>query len=223
VIKGVDSGMKTVYKLLVIAGVVAVILIGIRLQNQRGFLSATQETVVKQEILISKLEGENKKLQELMYINDVLNTYYSRKPLKMRRILSELIYLSARENNLSAEMIMAVILTESSFKDDAISNKGAMGLMQLLPSTAASIAEDLKIQWRGDRTLYDSQHNIRLGAYYLRKMMEVFDDMNTALTAYNAGPGYVINQTQQGKPYSDVYAKKVNENYRMLRKVYFNN
>ena len=158
-----------------------------------------------------------------MYINDVLNAYYSHKPLKMRRMLSELIYLSARENNLSAEMIMAVILTESSFKDDAVSNKGAMGLMQLLPSTAASIAEDLKIQWRGDRTLYDSQHNIRLGVYYLRKMMEVFDDMNTALTAYNAGPGYVINQTQQGKPYSDVYAKKVNENYRMLRKVYFNN
>jgi soluble lytic murein transglycosylase len=215
--------MKTVYKLLVIAGVVAVILIGIRLQNQRGFLSATQETVVKQEILISKLENENKKLQELMYINDVLNTYYSHRPLKMRRMLSELIYLAARENNLSTELILAVILTESSFRDDAVSNKGAKGLMQLLPSTAASISDDLKIQWRGDKTLYDSQHNIRLGAYYLRKMMEVFDDMNTALTAYNAGPGYVMNQNQLGKPYSDVYAKKVNDNYRMLRKVYFNN
>lgn len=215
--------MKKIYKLLIIGASVAVTIIGMGLRNHPGSLNATEETVVKQEILISKLENENKKLRELIYINDVLNRYYSRKPLQMRRKLADLIHLASKENGLMPEMILAVILTESSFRDDVVSNKGAIGLMQLLPSTAVSLTDDLKIKWRGDETLYDSHHNIRLGAYYLRKMMEAFDDMNTALIAYNAGPTRVIRYAKNGKTYTDVYAKKVNQNYRMLKDAFFNN
>ncbi len=213
--------MKKIYKLLIIGACVAVVITGVGLKNQAGSLSATEETVVKQEILINKLEKENERLKELIYINDVLNRYYSQKPLKMRRELAELIYLAAKENSLSPEMILAVILTESSFRDNVVSNKGAIGLMQLLPSTAASLSDELKIKWRGDKTLYDANNNIRMGAYYLRKMMEAFDDMHTALIAYNAGPGRVAKYARKGTPYTDIYAQKVNANYRMLKDKFF--
>lgn len=213
--------MKNIYKLLIIGATVAVIITGISMKTHTAASNSPEETVAKQKILISKLERENERLKELIYINDVLNKYYSQKSLKSRRELAELIYLAGRENNLSSELILAVILTESSFRDNVVSDKGAIGLMQLLPTTAAAISEDLMIKWRGDHTLYDSQNNIRLGAYYLRKMMEVFDDMNTALIAYNAGPTRVIQYSKNGKSYTDVYAKKVNENYIMLKKTFF--
>lgn len=213
--------MKNIYKLLIIGACVAVIITGIGLKNKSGTLNATEDTVAKQKILITKLEKENERLQKLVLINDVLNRYYSKKPLKMRRQLAELIYLAGRENKIDPEMILAVILTESSFRDDAVSNKGAIGLMQLLPSTAAEMSNELRMKWRGDKTLYDSQQNVRLGAYYLRKMMEAFDDMQTALIAYNAGPGTVMRYAKKGKSYTDIYAKRVNKNYKMLKDLFF--
>ncbi|HET9481005.1 MAG TPA: lytic transglycosylase domain-containing protein [Candidatus Polarisedimenticolia bacterium] len=113
-------------------------------------------------------------------------------------------------------LLLSVILTESSFKADAVSHKGAIGLMQLLPSTAASIADELDVDWAGDFRLLDPQVNIAMGAYYLRKLLVIFDDdLNLALTAYNKGPGYVQNMLASGvmestaNNFPSSYAEKV--------------
>ena len=89
----------------------------------------------------------------------------------------------ARENSLDPALIKAVALVESGFNPKAVSNKGARGLMQLMPATAKQY---------GVSNLHDPYENLRAGAQHLRSLLDEFDgDVTLALAAYNAGSGAV--------------------------------
>lgn len=81
------------------------------------------------------------------------------------------------------ELLRAVILQESAGDEKAMSHRGAAGLMQLMPDTARAV---------GVMNPYNAGENIMGGARYLRQMMDRFGDIESALAAYNAGPGNVI-------------------------------
>jgi soluble lytic murein transglycosylase-like protein len=84
----------------------------------------------------------------------------------------------------SKELIVAVIEVESQFNTRAVSHRGAQGLMQLMPATAASL---------GVRDAFDPRDNIDGGVRHLRRLMDRFDDdVPTVLAAYNAGEGAVL-------------------------------
>ena len=91
----------------------------------------------------------------------------------------------AREHGLPGDLIRAVVWAESGFREDAMSPAGAVGLMQLMPGTAAELGVDP----------LDAAENLAGGARYLRRMLERFegdpDQLVKALAAYNAGPGPV--------------------------------
>ncbi len=111
--------------------------------------------------------------------------------------------------------LTALIITESSFNSKARSNKGAIGLMQIIPRTGAALALEKKIQWKGNPTLYNPQTNIALGAYYLKKMHKRFGDLNLALEAYNHGPTKLAKYLKRGyQPRR--YSKKVFKIYAMI-------
>lgn len=95
---------------------------------------------------------------------------------------------ASRRQGLLPELVLAVIEAESEFQRDAVSDKGAVGLMQLMPDTAEELAAELGIPWRGDDLLRDPKANINLGTFYLKKMLVAFDDLDHALAAYNRGP-----------------------------------
>jgi soluble lytic murein transglycosylase-like protein len=83
---------------------------------------------------------------------------------------------------LDPKLVEAVAWRESRFRPEARSNKGAIGVMQLMPDTARDLGVDP----------HDPAQNIRGGALYLRRMMSAFDgDVRLALAAYNAGPAAV--------------------------------
>ena len=89
------------------------------------------------------------------------------------------------------KLIFAIIKIESNFNKDAVSNKGATGLMQVMPSTAEWIlkknAKDLDFY-----NLYNPAHNIEVGVMYLRYLMDKYEgDVEKTLIAYNAGPSRV--------------------------------
>jgi soluble lytic murein transglycosylase-like protein len=105
--------------------------------------------------------------------------------------LAEVIYEEATRYNHDPKFILALIFTESEFYNWAVSEKGAKGLMQIMPYVAESLARDLGIEWSGDRTLFNPYLNIRIGIYYLSQLILDFKDVGTALTAYNYGPTYV--------------------------------
>ena len=100
---------------------------------------------------------------------------------KLKHIL---IYIEALcwEYGVDYEMVKAVIQTESSWNHKAVSTSGAIGLMQVLPSTAMSEFQTPK------EDLFDPYVNVTVGIKYLSKLDEHFDDLESTLTAYSHGP-----------------------------------
>ncbi len=106
----------------------------------------------------------------------------------------ELITKYCEEYDLDPTYVAGVIYTESKFRDRAISRVGARGLMQIMPNTAADIANALGEPFDPENPndlekLYDPETSIRYGCYYLRQQLDRFDQ-NAAVTlaAYNGGP-----------------------------------
>ena len=94
----------------------------------------------------------------------------------------DLINLSARRNGVAPELVRAVAIAESDMNQEEISPVGAIGVMQLMPETAAALGVNP----------YDEAQNIEGGTIYLRQMLDKFDgNVQHALAAYNAGPGAV--------------------------------
>ena len=87
----------------------------------------------------------------------------------------------ARRYNVPKNLVYAVIRTESNFDPDALSHAGAIGYMQLLPSTAQAMGVDP----------YNPRGNIRGGVKYLSILLRRFQDEDLAIAAYNAGPSLV--------------------------------
>ncbi|MFH1020723.1 MAG: transglycosylase SLT domain-containing protein [Pseudomonadota bacterium] len=125
------------------------------------------------------------------------------------RLYEEHIQRAASRYEMDPLLIKAVIKTESNFDCQAVSPKGAQGLMQLMPGTAA----DLNV-WNP----FDPMENIFGGTNYLRQMMARFGgDLRLALAAYNAGPGRV--EAAQGIPLipeTQQYVARVLQHYRQL-------
>ncbi len=105
-------------------------------------------------------------------------------PLRYR----EEIVLYSDIYSVPADLICSLINVESGYDPDAVSGAGAVGLMQLLPSTAEEIAWRLGID---GYDLCDVSTNIRFGTYYLSYLYKLLDDWKTAAAAYNAGIGQV--------------------------------
>jgi soluble lytic murein transglycosylase-like protein len=120
-----------------------------------------------------------------------------------QRDLDPLIARAAREQNLRPELVHAVIRAESAYRSDAISSKGAVGLMQLMPATAERF---------GVTDRRDPAQNLRGGTTYLRELLVMFDnDLQLALAAYNAGENAVIRHGRKIPPYAETreYVRRV--------------
>ncbi len=111
-----------------------------------------------------------------------------------RPAYERLITWHAEKNHLEPSLVAAVIYTESRFETKAVSGRGAVGLMQLMPDTAQWVAEQ---QHAAVGNLHDPGDNIRLGAWYLRYLLDEFHSPVLALAAYNAGRGHVEEWIRQ--------------------------
>lgn len=119
---------------------------------------------------------------------------------------------SAQSNQIQSELIHAVMQVESAYRIRAKSNKGAQGLMQLMPQTAKRF---------GVKNVYDPAQNIEGGAKYLKQLLTLFNnDIRLTLAAYNAGENAVIKYGYKIPPYKETqaYVPKVLKIYNALRK-----
>lgn len=110
-------------------------------------------------------------------------------------------------------LILAVIHVESRFDPFASSSAGAMGLMQILPSTGAELAAREGVAWRGPQSLFDPALNVHLGIAYLKKLADRYGNTSVALAAYNWGPGHIDGRLRRGTPMPTVYRDLVLEAY----------
>lgn len=122
-----------------------------------------------------------------------------------------LIMRAARIYQLDPKLIKAMIKVESDFYSDAVSPKGAMGLMQLMPQTASRM---------GVVNPYNTRENIMGGSKYFRFLLDLFSENKTlALAGYNAGENAVIKYGYSIPPYRETenYVEKVFDHYNHLR------
>ena len=110
---------------------------------------------------------------------------------------------------LPVELVLAVIQVESSGYNFAVSPVGAMGLMQLMPTTAEGVARRIGLRWVGPPTLFDPVSNVQLGVLYLRELVDRYGSVTTALAAYNWGPTRIAERLQRGEPVPALYAQRV--------------
>ncbi len=110
----------------------------------------------------------------------------------------EFVTAHARNYRLDPALLAAVIYQESKFRAEARSDRGAIGLMQLLPGTAEGIAARTGGSAFTVADLYDPEINIRYGAWYLRHLLDKYGSERVALAAYNAGQGKVDEWRARG-------------------------
>jgi len=118
---------------------------------------------------------------------------------------------SGKRNSVDPLLLYSIMHQESSFKTRAMSNKGARGLMQLMPPTAVRF---------GVANIWDPKQNIEGGARYMRFLLDLFNgDVTLALAGYNAGEGAVIKFGNRVPPYSETqeYVRRIGRRYSLIR------
>ena len=119
--------------------------------------------------------------------------------------IAELVQKSAKAHNVDPLLVDSVIRVESNYDPNAISPKGAQGLMQLMPPTA---------QMLGVADSFNPAENIEAGVKYLKQLQDLYKDDRLALAAYNAGPA-AVDRYKQVPPYTETqkYVERVGKKY----------
>jgi soluble lytic murein transglycosylase len=133
---------------------------------------------------------------------------------------------AAKRNDIDPLLILSVMREESRFDNEARSIAGALGLMQLMPQTAAIYKKSAKTNYGRTEELYKPEINISIGAHYLKHLVKTFNSTAAAIAAYNAGEEAVKNWLRNGSyesvdefiediPYSETrnYVKRVLNTY----------
>ena len=186
---------------------------------------------------------ENKKVIFLIVIVLIFLIIFSFKDKLLTiiypRTYNDIVEKYAKEYNIQEDFILAVIKAESNFDNKIKSHKGAIGLMQIMEDTAIEIAskEGLQIDESNVKEkLLDPDININIGTKYLQELIEKYDNIELALTAYNAGTGNVNKWIEDGiikkdgsniekVPFKETnkYVRTILRNYRIYREIYQNN
>ncbi len=149
---------------------------------------------------------------------------------------SEIISVYAQEYDVEENLIYAVIKAESNFNNEAISNREAIGLMQIVEETAIDVANKNQIEVDIDNIeeeLLDIDTNIHIGTKYLSTLLTQYGNIEVALSAYNAGIGTVNNWIEkqiiqadgsdiENVPYKETnnYVRKILRDYQIYSELY---
>lgn len=134
--------------------------------------------------------------------------------------LTDVIYAESQKYSYDPMFLLAVILTESSFRKGQTSAKGAGGLMQVVPFVGEDVASRAGVDWEGTSTLYEPEANIKLGSRHLFEQILKFGDVKQALVAYNMGETRVRNLMRRDRPLPQQYISAVESYYKMLKEKY---
>lgn len=147
---------------------------------------------------------------------------------------SEYVYQYAEENGLDPLLVFAIIKAESNFKRNIESSSGAIGLMQLMETTAIEMANEIGQEIVVKEALYNPEINIKIGTNYVAYLLKHYEgNQGLALTAYNAGMGNVDRWIEEKTikedgsdleniPYKETnnYVRKIMRDYKIYQKLY---
>ena len=165
----------------------------------------------------------------LLFKDNIMKMIYPKK-------YEEYVSIYADKYQVGENLIFALIKAESNFNKDSVSNKGAIGLMQLMEETAIDVANKNNIELDKENIREDLlkvDKNIDIGTKYLSMMLERYGNIEIALAAYNAGIGTVDNWIEKGIinsdgsnieniPYKEtnIYVRKILRDYKIYSSLY---
>jgi soluble lytic murein transglycosylase len=138
------------------------------------------------------------------------------------RVIARSVYEESQSYDLDYRLVLAVMKVESNFRHDAISRDGARGLLQIKPSLAKHVSRDAGVSVNGAKSLHEPEKNIKIGVNHLSWLVEKFDNLSTALHAYNAGPGKIKLKSfekTEAKPSDTRFTRRVLKEYEEITAV----
>lgn len=133
-----------------------------------------------------------------------------------------LVYVVDQESSLQKVdplRMLALIVVESGGQTRIVSPADARGLMQILPETGAFIAKARGEKWRGEKSLFDPETNVKYGVWYYRHLRDTFGgDAHSALAAYNWGPQTILDRKKSGEVLPRIYPEKIRFEEEWLQK-----
>ncbi|MBN2232775.1 MAG: lytic transglycosylase domain-containing protein [Deltaproteobacteria bacterium] len=202
--------------LLLVGALFAVVLSSSYLPAQKNARDTPAASAVTGE-LSATLVGERCLLADYQLTVDTIRSFQRQLSPRQARRLARYIWQAAHRFECDPALITALIQVESSFLSHARSHMGARGLMQLRPFVARALAEELSAGWKGEDSLHDPETNIIMGTCYLASLIRDFDDLPTALAAYNCGPTLVRSRLRRGLALPGRYAAQVISLYHTYR------
>ena len=174
----------------------------------------------KQENVIKQQEQRIKELEEKLKIFKIIEDFQVGLKTDELGGLTTVICRESEKYSYDPLLIIALIQTESSFKRNQESNRGARGLMQVKPSVGYDLAKRRGLNWKGDLSLFDADFNIQLGSLYLFELILKFKDVKKALIAYNYGENALRLKIKRGGDLPKIFLSRVVSNYKILKEKY---
>jgi len=181
-----------------------------------GIIYVLTDNVHRLEHRVFDLERDNARLtKRLEVLNVVRHHQRGFSEVEVARVVQVIDHESDRFG-IDPLLILAVILTESEFKRFQVSNKGAMGLMQIRPFVAKDLALRRGIDWNEETGLFDPSLNVQVGTTYLFELILQFNNLTDALTAYAYGETRFRQRRALGRPTPQNYSRRVLKRYELL-------
>ena len=141
----------------------------------------------QQSVVITE---QNKRIEELegkLEILEIIEGYQIGFTPEETTLIANVIYEDCDKFGLDPLLILSMIITESSFRRNQLSHKGAVGLMQIKPSIGKAVAQKWNIVWPTSRGLRNPVFNVKIGIAYLFELIYKFGEIKQAVIAYNLG------------------------------------
>ncbi|MBN1349388.1 lytic transglycosylase domain-containing protein [candidate division KSB1 bacterium] len=178
----------------------------------------TMEKMYKLERTLQDLRAamntDSMRQYQIQKIMAIIDNYNKSMPSSEKyEIANEIYKMSIKYSNLDVDLICATITHESAltWNPKVKSDAGAMGLMQVMPTTGLYVASYEEITWTSpEDILYNPIYNIRIGSRYLSSLIEYFDDIDAGLAAYNGGQKQAALWVANGKSEGILWAETRN-------------
>ncbi len=213
-------GIKIIRKAgLTISKSVTFILIFIWVIQTAGLVYLLYERGEKDKLLHQQ-EQKIKELEEKLKILKIIEDFQVGFKKDEVQELTQVIYAESKKYSYDPLLILALIMTESSFRKGEESMLGAQGLMQVKPSVAQDLAKRRGLEWKGDLSLFEETFNIQLGALHLFELILKFRDVKKALIAYNVGEDALRLKMKSGEKLPTFFLARVLKKYKELKSKY---
>jgi soluble lytic murein transglycosylase len=137
---------------------------------------------------------------------------------KLRAIANH-VYEESREYEVDYRLILAVMKVESNFRSDAVSRRGARGLLQITPSLARHVSKDIGVPVKESKALHEPEKNIKIGVNHISGLLDKFENLKTALHAYNVGSYKIRNKVSKDYAPDTPFTRKVIHEYTQMQLV----